>query len=166
MFKKIVSSADVKWEDFFHVYGESTAENARSFYPDMEEKAGLFRAEEEYAAYMRQEFFPIPGAYLGVWEESGGYCSALRLEPYEDGWLLSALETEKSLRRRGYGQMLIEAVQRSLAPGEKIYSHVSRRNKPSQNLHKKLGFVKVRDYAVYLDGTVDGGADTLLYTKN
>ena len=68
-------------------------------------------AEEEFYRYLSQVFFKTPGAICAVWEESGRYVSALRLEPYRDGLLLEALDSQTKLRRRGYAGGLIEAVQ-------------------------------------------------------
>lgn len=67
--------------------------------------AGL--AEEDFREYLSQVFFAAEGAAYFILEEAGRYVSALRLEPYEDGLLLEALETAPEERRKGYAAHLI-----------------------------------------------------------
>ena len=103
----------------------------------------------------------MPGAVYALWVEDGRYRSALRLEPYEDGLLLEALETAPKYRRQGYAEKLMRAVQEAFP--QKIYSHVSKRNKASLAIHEKCGFRQVLDYARYIDGSVAHNAITLCY---
>ena len=91
------------------VYGEGNPENGREAWPEEPEMRQIQLAEEEFYRYLSQVFFKTPGAICAVWEESGRYVSALRLEPYRDGLLLEALETDPEQRRRGYSAGLIEA---------------------------------------------------------
>ena len=156
---------EIRETELMMVYAESNRENAEVFHPGLEALEAIGLVEQDFLSYLRRDFFREKGAFCAVWEEFGCYCSALRMQHYLDGWLLSALETAPNLRRRGFGQMLVQAVQETLAPGEKLYSHVSRRNKASQGLHKNCGFSVFRDVAVYLDGSADAGSDTLLYVK-
>ena len=93
--------------------------------------------------------------------ENDVYFSALRLEPYEDGLLLEALETAPAHRRKGYAEKLIRAVQAEFL--QKIYSHVSKKNTASLAVHQKCGFRQVLDYAKYIDGSVVRSAVTLCY---
>ena len=96
-----------------------------------------------------------------LWVENGKYVSALRLEPYEDGLLLEALETIPSQRRKRYAQQLIRAVQAQFP--QKIYSHISKKNTASLMVHQKCGFVQILDYAKYIDGSFVRTAVTLRY---
>ena len=123
----------------------------------------LLEAEQDFYQYLRQVFFRTPGARYFVWTEGGRYRSALRLEPYRDGWLLEALETAPDHRRKGYGRALVEAV--LALPGyERIYSHIHRENFPSLRLHESCGFQKILDYGVYIDGSVN--RYTLTYCRD
>ena len=97
-----------------------------------------------------------------MWQESGAYVSALRLEPYKDGWLLEALETAPDHRRRGWAKALMRAVLEMLGETT-VYSHVSRRNEASLRTHYACGFEKHLDHVVYLDGSVSGRGLTLKY---
>lgn len=126
---------------------------------------GLLEAEQEFYDYLRQVFFPTPGAVYAVWERGGNYTAALRLEPYRDGLLLEGLETAPELRRRGYANALVEAVLREFS-GCRIYSHVAKSNVPSRNLHEKLGFRKVADHAVYINGSVNTRCVTYLWKNS
>ena len=123
------------------------------------------KEENAFLSYLREDFFPQKDACYCLWVEENGYKSALRLEPYKDGLLLQALETELSARRMGYGYMLIKTVLAYLATSEYkcLYSHVDKRNIPSLNLHKKCGFQTIADTAVLLDGTVTVNSYTLCY---
>lgn len=121
----------------------------------------MLRAEQAFYQYLAEGFFSVPGAVYAIWQEQGVYISALRLEPYEDGLLLEALETAPAQRRQGYAERLIRAVQGEFP--QKIYSHVSKKNLPSLAVHKKCGFRQVLDYAKYIDGSVARNAVTLVY---
>ena len=51
-----------------------------------------------------------------------------------------------------------------LEPGQRVYSHVSKRNQASLSTHFSCGFQIEKDYAVDLDGTVTTRQVTLLKT--
>ena len=147
------SLQQLRFGDLMEVYAQTNLEKA--------EKSGLLQAEQDFYQYLQDCFFRIPDAVYAIWVENGIYVSALRLEPYEDGLLLEALETAPQYRRRGYGEKLIRAVL-DAAP-QRIYSHVSKKNVPSLAIHKKCGFCQVLDYAKYIDGSVAQNAVTLRY---
>ena len=123
-------------------------------------KKDRFYAEQDLCDYLRDDFFKIPGSFCAVWCDDDRYVSALRMEPYKDGFLLSGLETAPLERRRGYGAALVEAVCNLSAP---VYAHVHRANRQSCHLHKRCGFVEVLDYGILLDGTVSRQYVTLCY---
>lgn len=125
-------------------------------------EAGLLQAEQDFYQYLKECFFPTDGAVYAIWEENGEYISALRLEPYKDGLLLAALETAPAFRRNGYARKLMEAVLEAFAE-HNIYSHISKGNLPSLSLHEACGFRKIAESAVYLDGSVNARAVTLLH---
>ena len=146
------------------VYEEGNSAAAATAYPHLPPLQGIMQAEEDFYQYLREIFFHTEGAAYAVWEENGAYICALRLEPYRDGLLLTALETAPEFRRQGFAKRLICAV---LAEhqDENIYSHVSKRNAPSLRAHSACGFRKILDYAVHLDGSVLTSGCTLLCGK-
>ena len=147
------------------VYLQGNQENGAALYPRASEAEQLLLAEQDFYQYLVQCFFTVDGAVYAMWEEEGKYLSALRLEPYEDGLLLSALETMPDFRQQGYGSKLIWAVQEWLSQhgAIKVYSHVSRKNEASRRTHIRCGFRKILDHAVYSDGSVLTGSDTYLF---
>ena len=155
------NAKDINFDKLMPVYKQTNTHSAARNYPDEDAVKGLFRAEEAFEQYIREEFFSISGAYYAVWEVNGYYVSALRMEPHQDGYLLSALETSLEQRRMGYAEgLVLEVVAMSDKP---VYAHVFKSNRPSIALHKKCGFQQISDHAVLLDGTVTQKAVTLLY---
>ena len=137
------------------IYMEGNLEKAEE-YGD----GGLLRAEREFYDYLREDFFRQQGTFYAVWTEQGSYVSALRLEPYKDGWLLEALETAPDDRKKGYAKRLMGEVLEYMGQAV-VYSHVSRRNEASLRTHYACGFQKYLDHVVYLDGSVSHRAVTL-----
>ena len=158
------SIRELRFSELMQVYEQSNREAAedRKHLPPL---FALQLAEQDHRQYLQEVFFPTPGALCCIWEENGHYVSALRLEPYRDGLLLTALETAPAHRGSGYAAALIRAVQNHLVQdgAVKLYSHVSKRNAPSLRTHEKCGFRIVSDHAVYLSGSVDYRCCTLLY---
>jgi GNAT superfamily N-acetyltransferase len=151
----------LNFSQLMEVYAEGNEENGEEMWPELPREQRLLRAEQAFYQYLVEGFFPVPGAVYALWVENGIYISALRLEPYEDGLLLEALETAPQYRRRGCGEKLIRAVQEAFP--QRIYSHVGKKNVPSLAIHKKCGFCQVLDYAKYIDGSVARNAVTLRY---
>ena len=139
------------------IYSEGNLEKAEE-YGD----GGLLRAEREFYDYLREDFFRQLEAFYAVWTERGSYVSALRLEPYKDGWLLEALETAPDYRKKGYAKALMIAVLEYMDQNI-IYSHVLKRNEASLRTHYACGFRKYLDHVVYLDGSVSHRAVTLKF---
>lgn len=146
------------------VYAEGNRENGMEFYPHLPPEEQLLQAEQDFYAYLSDCFFHTAGAAYYIWSENDQYVSALRLEPYQDGLLLEALETHPEYRGRGYAKQLIRAALET-TEYEKIYVHISRRNAPSIAVHTACGFKKILDHAVYADGSVNHHTDTYLYEK-
>lgn len=151
--------SELNFSQLMAVYEEGNLENARMLWQELSEAELLLRAEESFYSYLQGDFFRTRGAYYAIWEEKGRYCSALRIEPYQDGVLLEALETRPDCRRRGYATMLMEAVIEQET--RKIYSHVGKKNAASLRTHEKCGFRKLLDHAAYIDGSVSSNAVTL-----
>ena len=162
MLKIAKKLSELSFGNLMDVYEEGNLENARDLWPEESVQRQLALAEQEFHNYLSQVFFRTPGAFYALWEVQGRYVSALRIEPYEDGWLLEALETAPSRRRRGYAWELIQAVLAHMVGMGKIYSHVSKRNIPSLGVHQSCGFKKILDHAVYADGSVLSSAVTLM----
>lgn len=155
---------DLTFGKLMEVYREGNLENAQDLWPEEPEERQIALAEQEFYQYLKQVFFKTDGAAYLVWEDAGRYVSALRLEPYRDGLLLEALETAPEQRRKGYAAKLLRAAL-EFAEGQKIYSHVHKRNVPSLEVHKAAGFIRIREDAVYADGSVNDRCCTLCYER-
>ena len=151
----------LNFAQLMEVYAEGNEENGADIWPELPREQRLLRAEQAFYQYLAEGFFRAPGAVYALWQEEGVYVSALRLEPYQDGLLLEALETAPEQRRKGYAEKLIRAVLDAFP--QRIYSHVSKKNLPSLAIHKKCGFCQILDYAKYIDGSVARNAVTLQY---
>ena len=161
MLQIIGNLKDLAFGELMAVYAEGNRENGEEFWPELSAGEQILRAEQDFYQYLREVFFRTKGAVYCIWLQKGHYVSALRLEPYEDGLLLAALETAPSFRRQGYAVQLVQAVQKTFP--QKIYSHVSKENRPSLAVHRKCGFSQILEYARYIDGSVSRNAVTLCY---
>ena len=158
--------SQIRFGQLMQVYAEGTAENGADDYPHLSPNEQLLRAEQDFYAYLQTGFFTQPGDLYCVWEENGAYISALRLQQYQDGLLMEALETHPSYRHQGYAQKLILAVFEELKPN-RVYSHIGHKNLASQATHLACGFTKISNQARYADGSVNSHCGTYLYeTKN
>lgn len=119
--------------------------------------------EQELINYL-QDFFREGSAYIALWVVDGVYKASLRMEPYSDGYLLTALETAPQERNQGYATSLLNAVLKE-TKADRIYSHVEKKNLQSLHIHEKCGFHIVSDYAVLLDGSVFHSHVTLCYER-
>lgn len=164
MLKIITSMKELNFSALMEVYIEGNQKDGKDNWPDSPSGLQLQLAEQAAHQYLRECFFTTPGAVYYVWTEGERYISALRLEPYRDGFLLEALETAPAMRQQGYAVRLIRAVLAERS-GEKIYSHIHKRNTASIAAHESCGFHRVRDMAVYADGSVLSSNATYLYEK-
>lgn len=158
---------ELNFEELMAVYEEGNRLNGACLYPDESATMQKRLAERDFADYLRETFFRQDGAAYCVLVENSLYISAARIEKFEDGYLLSALETRPDYRRKGYGKRLIDALVlmcsgRGLLP---VYSHVHNNNIASLSLHLQCGFCVVKEFARYLDGTVRSDTKTLIYKK-
>lgn len=156
------SLRELNFRQLMDVYAEGNEENALDQYPQLPAEQGMLEAEQDFYAYLQQSFFSTPGALYAVWSQEGCYVSALRLEPYRDGFLMEAVETAPQHRRRGYARKLLTEIL-SYMGGHRLYVHIHKRNVPSIRLHQNCGFQKIADHAVYIDGSVNSLCDTYLY---
>ena len=150
---------DLSFSEMMHVYSQSIAENGRFYYPELDLYDQRLEAEQDLYHYLCS-FFKIEGAYMAVWIENNLSVSAVRLEPYQDGMLISALETAFENRGLGYATCLLSAVTHT--QGMCYYSHVAVDNKASLMVHQKAGFSVLTDYARFIDGSVDRKCYTLV----
>ena len=153
MLRIIRKMRELDFPALMEVYEEGNRENGEELWPELPEGLRMLSAEQAFRQYLQECFFVTPEAVCCVWLENGKYVSALRLEPYQDGLLLEALETAPHSRRKGYAAALIKAVLETFGE-KKIYSHVSKRNTPSLRVHEKCGFRRIAEHAVYADGSV------------
>lgn len=142
MLKQIKSPGELPWEELKQVYG-----------------AELDRA------FLRYEFFRLPGAALYLWLEGHGAVCALRIEPWKDGCLVTALQTASGCENRGYATMLLQAVLAELGQQGRgrVYAHIRHGNGASIRVHEKCGFRRIADTARLLDGTVTSRLGTYEY---
>ena len=143
--------SDLCFGELMCVYEEGNCEKANDQYAHMDKNAALLQAEQDFYAYLEEIFFRTPNARYAVWEEGGRYISALRLEPFEDGLLLEALETRPEYRNKGYAKKLILSVLPYICVP--LYSHVNKHYEPSLRTHVSCGFVLVSENAKLIDGT-------------
>lgn len=154
------SLSNLRFGELMCVYEEGNRENAKDLYGHMDRNAGIIQAEQDFYAYLEQVFFKTNNARYAIWEEDGHYVSALRLEPYEDGLLLAALETRPGYRQQGYAQRLIRsAMDLVLVP---VYSHVNKGNMASLKTHFSCGFERISEYAKRIDGSMVDDCCTLI----
>ena len=147
MLKVFHSMDEMRFEMLSQLYGHDTQQ------------------ETDFYEYLCEVFFRTKGAVYCVWLENGRYCSALRLEPYEDGLVLAGLVTAQELRRRGYAALLIGGALNWLAEQGRVrvYSHIHHNNRGSIAVHERCGFRRIADYAVFLDGSVSALAGTYYF---
>lgn len=134
---------DMDFDSLMKVYREGNLENGKYFYPLESEDRQLALAECDFRKYLNNDFFSKPDACYWIWEESGTYISALRLESVRQGMLLEALETDPDCRCRGYAKKLLKTVLRALPQGRMIYSVVANDNIASLRTHRSCGFSTV-----------------------
>lgn len=137
-------SEEIDFNKLMDIYEESNWENLSMVKSDIDEKSDkniLYqKVRQAYTDYLKNDFLKSGKNYIAILIDDKSYLSALRL--YDEGkiFLLEALETNPSFRRKGYGGKLLSKVLDNFANREEIRSEVGKNNKKSLNLHKKLGF--------------------------
>lgn len=167
MVERIDKITSLKFGQLMAVYEEGNIENGRMNYPNYSESEQVLAAEQDFYQFLK-DFFLNSGCYYYVLSDKGYYVSALRIEPYKDGYLLEALETKPKLRGKGYAQTLVLEMLKSLSTENEttVYSHISKTNAISIAVHEKCAFEKILDYAAYIDGSVNNRAYTYCYRIN
>lgn len=159
------SMRELRFGCLMDVYAQTNHELGGACWPEEPKCRAVALAEQDFYDYLSGCFFRTAGAVCCVWQEEGSYISALRLETWRDGMLLTALETAPEHRGRGFACALVRSVQTYLREQGpvRLYSHISKRNTASIAVHEKCGFRKIHDYAAYLDGSVDNCSATYIY---
>ena len=158
MLKVIRSMAELPFGALMEIYAQSNRERGHQWPQETQERR-IALVEQESYAYLRQCFFTRPGSFYFLWEEQGRAVCALRSESYDDGVLLTALETAPDCRGRGYAKSLLLAVLKYLKT-ERVYVHILHGNQASLAVHLHCGFVKVKSGARLLDGSYSRNYDT------
>ena len=151
-------------EQYLHLCRESIQQSGWEKYRHLSSKTQVQNAKDDLMAYLRDDFFRPQGTFCAAWVVGGIYMSVLRIEPYRDGVLLHALETDPRARRKGYAFDLVCAVLSYLKEKKYsvVYSHIHKWNISSMCLHEKCGFERISDSAVLLDGTVTQSYFTMM----
>lgn len=113
----------------------------------------------QFRIYLSARFFSKPDCrpgirpFYAIWEEEGRYVSAVRVNVYEQGLQLEALQTGEAWRRQGYATALVNAVLEYLAQRGSfpIYAHARDYMTYVHNMLERAGFHEILDYAVRKD---------------
>ncbi len=145
---------DVNIARLKHLYRCSIVDEALKKNLNVPENEYILLAEQNFYADIRDLFNNL--GTLFVWEENDVYLSALRIEQYCDGLLVTWLETDPDFRRKGNGRRLLISTIRELKNNSalKIYAHIHKGNHASIALHLSCGFEKISNSAKLLDGSV------------
>ena len=157
----ITRSEDLPFSSLMEVYEQSNRTHGANKYPHRDANEQLALAEQDLYEYLHTSLVNRT-ATVALWSSEGRCMSALRLEQYRDGLLLTSLETRPNDRKKGYATELVRAVLASFI-NQKIYSHVFISNHASIALHEKCGFSRIAPFAEFLDGSVSNRACTYLY---
>lgn len=154
--------AQLDYDQLMTVYKETNLENGRKIAPYDSASRQQQIAEDLFYNYLRECFYDRKGAIYCILSRNNQYISALRVEPYQDGLLIEALETVPHLRKQGYAGKLLSLMKEYLCEhgGTVLYSHVSKKNHASQSVHEKAGFRRICDFAAYIDGSISNRAYT------
>ena len=155
---------ELNMDALMQIYEQSNMEQGAEADRSLSGNACLLRGEQLLRDYLRSTFFLDNAAFIALWSAGGRPVSVLRVESYHDGLILTGLETAPEARGKGYAKALVNAVIRYLMDSAYtvLYSHVRKDNSISMSVHKDCGFVKIKDHAVYLDGSVSCDAVTLM----
>lgn len=147
------------YSELMRVYEQSNIKHGASKYSRFSSAEQLLSAEQDLYDYLK--FVLVSGGWFAAWITSDGYKSALRLEPFKDGYLITALETAQDDRGRGYADALLHNVVSKFST-VKVYAHIYSNNQISIHLHVKNGFVRIKNYAEFIDGSVTTDAYTYM----
>lgn len=163
MVKIILSLNELNFYQLTKVYEESLQRDGEAFYSHLSKEQRRIHAEQDFYFFMKS-FLWDRNSVCAVWMVDECYISALRLEPYRDGVLLTGLETIPESRGKGFAKKLMIAASDYLRTQgiTHVYSHVGKNNAISLSAHKAVGFELLLDFAAYIDGSVSQQACTLV----
>ena len=164
---EIISSLNqLHFGELMSVYEESNRENGAERYPKLSANLQFLEAEQDFYAYLKC-FFQQDDSFYVFWRNKGVLVAALRIEPYQDGWLLAALETRPDQRRCGFAKSMIRELLCYMESTNRLplYSHIAKNNFPSQKVHISCGFQEVLPYSIYADGRINDFCATYCYNK-
>ncbi len=166
MLKRIYSLNELPFGKLMDVYEEGNRENGAEKYPNLSKNLQMLETEQDFYTYL-QVFFHQEDSFYALWYDGSLLVSALRVEPYEDGYLIAALETKPDKRNRGYAKALLSDVCRLLVSDGKvpIYSHIGKSNFSSQKVHIACGFEEILPYSRYADGRINDYCHTYCYNE-
>lgn len=126
--------------------------------------AGQGECKREFYLFLTDFFCNLHGSYFILIEDSA-YVSAVRAQKFEDGILISGLQTKREQRNKGYAKCLLKCVCDEIRRGGDvpIYSHVSEKNSVSLAVHRSCDFHVLKESAHMLDGSVRSDTWTLVY---
>lgn len=158
MLKICLRYDELNIQDLMRVYEEMLLKKGE------QEGVSAFQIENDFRSYLEDDFFAMTGAFYAVWVHEGQYVSALRLEPYQDGVLLTGLETAPAERCKGHATRLLHAVKEYVQGANclPIYSHIHKRNPGSLSVHRASGFKQHHDFGRLIDGTVSNNYYTMI----
>ena len=154
----------IQYGQIMDLYAQDLLDAANKSYGDLPVNEGLFNAEQDFYAFLRDVFFQTPGAFFALWLEDGIYCAGLRMEPWQDGMLLCGIITREDRRRKGYAHRLVKQILEQVE-SRPVYSHVEKGNLASIALHEKCGFTLAGESAQMLDGSLLHNFCTFTYGK-
>ena len=153
-----------KYMDFtqiIHVYARSIGAASEAYKDAISSYEKKRMAENEFYSFLVDWLCNCDEHILFIWEREDNYVSAVRVEPYKDGYLVCGLETRPDQSGKGYAKALLEHVVSYLGHEKPLYSHVDKKNASSLAVHVHAGFTVISDTAAFVDGTVTNRAYTL-----
>ena len=161
MFKTFTNSASMDFKMYKTLYRQRIEDLRLHNYRQLDYAEGVLASEENFWHDL-DTFLKLDDALVCVWSVDGKYISALRVERYKDGCLLTNLETDPDYRNNGYASLLITALKDYLTSNgcKCLYTHIAKRNRLSLMVHQKLGFQSICDFATLVDDTVSSNYHT------
>lgn len=163
MFEIIKDFRKLNMRSLLQVYEEEIQKQGAENYPQMDDNLRILESEQDTYSYFKL-FLSQSGSLCCIWNMEGEYVSALRVEHYLDGVLITGLATCPKYQKKGYAYKLMDSTIKYLheCGTIKIYSHIRKDNIPSIKVHEKCGFVRIKDTASFLDRSADIYSGTYL----
>lgn len=163
MLKIATTTQQIDFSQIKNVYQQSLEEDGDRLYDFLPKYQRLNESEQDFYQYVMY-FLKQRGCFYAIWVTEGIYRSAVRVEPYKDGVLLTGLETAPDFRKMGYATALLEQTLGYLKNKsvKTVYSHIDGNNKGSIAVHRKVGFDSILHYATFLDGSASVMAQTFI----